>query len=69
MAAGAWLLALSVGPDAVVDSDSLATVGISVGLAVGAVLLLPIKRLWVRIVLNPLILAVPILAALGLFLD
>jgi hypothetical protein len=66
MAIAAWLLALISDPDAPVDGESLATVGLSVGLAVGAVLLLPIDRPWVRMVLNPVILSIPILAVLDL---
>jgi hypothetical protein len=66
MAIAAWLLALTSDADAPVDGESLATVGLSVGLAVGAVLLLPIDRPWVRMVLNPVILSIPFLAVLEL---
>jgi hypothetical protein len=69
MTVASWLLALAVGPDATVNGESLATVGISLGLAGGAVLLIPIDRLWVRMLVNPVVLSVPILAGLGLFLD
>lgn len=67
MAVAAWLLALSTDPEAVVDADSMLTVGVSLGLAIGAVLLIPIDRLWVRLMVNPVVLSVPILAALDLF--
>ena len=62
-----WILALSTDPEGVVDGDSLLTIGVSLGLAIGAVLLMPIDRLWVRLLVNPVVLSVPILAALELF--
>ena len=67
MAVASWILALSTDPEAVADGDSLLTIGVSLGLAVGAVLLMPIDRLWVRLLVNPVVLSVPILAALDLF--
>lgn len=69
MAVAAWLLALTTEPDAAFDGDSLLTVGLSLGLAVGAVLLFPIDRLWVRFAVNTLVLSVPVLAVLELLLD
>jgi hypothetical protein len=67
MAVASWILALSTDPEAVVDGDSLLTIGVSLGLAIGAVLLMPIDRLWVRLLVNPVVLSVPILAVLDLF--
>jgi hypothetical protein len=67
MAVASWILALSTDPEAVADADSLLTIGVSLGLAVGAVLLMPIDRLWVRLLVNPVVLSVPILATLDLF--
>ena len=67
MALASWILALSNDPEAVVDGESLLTIGVSLGLAIGAVLLMPIDRLWVRLLVNPVVLSVPILAALDLF--
>ena len=67
MAVASWILALSTDPEAVADGDSLLTIGVSLGLAVGAVLLMPIDRLWVRLLVNPVVLSVPILATLDLF--
>ena len=62
-----WILALSTDPEGVVDGDSLLTIGVSLGLAIGAVLLMPIDRLWVRLLVNPVVVSVPILVALELF--
>ena len=64
-----WWLALSVDIGVVDGSPALGlilTVLLSVGSAVAAVLLIPIETIWVRWVVNPLVMIVPALVLLEL---
>ena len=69
LAGVSWWLALSVDIGAVDGSPALGsilTVVLSVGSGVAAVLLIPIERIWVRWVVNPLVMFVPAVVLLDL---
>ena len=47
--------------------SSVANVVVALGLGIAAVLLIPIQRPWLRWIVNPVILVIPMLVALELF--
>ncbi len=61
------MVALTGDPSGGVTVAAAANVLIALGLGIGAILLIPIERPWLRWIVNPLILVVPILVALELF--
>ena len=69
MAVGSWIVSLSSRPSAGFTLGNIAAVLIGLGLGVGAVMLIPITRTWLRWIVNPVILLVPILVALELLVS
>ena len=64
-----WWLALSADIGVVDGRPALGlilTVFLSVGSGVAAVLLIPIERIWVRWVVNPLVMFVPVVVLVAL---